>query len=171
MADKSNALRYAHELWLRVFDEVRGDYPEIDARHVYIDALCLHLVQDPSEFEVIVTSNLFGDIVTDLAAAFQGGLGMPASANVHPLDPARVGLFEPVHGSAPDLAGRGVANPCGALLSVGLMLAYLGYPEEEQRIEGAVRGALAAGAGTPDIGGTLDSAALTTRILEHLNGS
>jgi len=168
MADKSNALRFAHELWSRVFDEVRAEYPEVEARHVYIDALCFYLVQDPSAFEVIVTSNLFGDIVTDLAAAFQGGLGMAASANVHSTDRARVGLFEPVHGSAPDLVGRGVANPCGALLSVGMMLGFLGYPEEELRLENAIRAALAAGAGTPDIGGSLGTEGFAGRILEYL---
>lgn len=106
MADKSNAMRHAHELWLRVFDEVRREYADLQATHVYIDALCLYMVQDPSQFDVVVTNNLFGDIVTDLGAAFQGGLGMAASANVHPAVPGRVGLFEPVHGSAPPWPGR-----------------------------------------------------------------
>ncbi len=111
MADKSNAMRHAHELWLRVFNEVRAQYPDIEARHVYVDALCLYIIQDPSQFDVIVTNNLFGDIVTDLGAALQGGLGMAASANIHASDPARVAMFEPVHGSAPPLAGKDVANP------------------------------------------------------------
>ncbi len=155
MADKSNAMRHAHELWLRVFDEVRREYPEIEATHVYIDALCLYLIQDPSQFEVIVTNNLFGDIVTDLGAAFQGGLGMAASANVHPADPGRVALFEPVHGSAPTLAGKNLANPCAALLTVGMMLAHLGWPEEETRIEAAVARSLDEGQCTQDVGGTL----------------
>jgi 3-isopropylmalate dehydrogenase len=168
MADKSNALRHAHELWLRVFDEVKREYPEIAARHVYVDALCLYLVQSPAEFDVIVTNNLFGDIVTDLAAALQGGLGMAASANLHWADPGRVGLFEPVHGSAPDLAGKQRANPCGALLSVGLLLSFLGYPEEEARIERAVAAALDAGACTPDVGGTLDTEAAASAVLERL---
>lgn len=169
MADKSNALREAHELWLRVFHEVRARYPEIEARHVYIDALCLHMIQDPSQFEVIVTNNLFGDIVTDLAAALQGGLGMAASANLHPTDPGRVALFEPVHGSAPDLVGSGRANPCGALLSVGMLLNFIGYADEEARIERAVAAALADLACTPDVGGSLSTEAAASAVLERLD--
>ena len=167
MADKSNAMRHAHELWLRVFDEVRREYPGIEAKHVFIDALCLYLVEDPSQFDVIVTNNLFGDIVTDLGAGLQGGLGMAASANVHPAEPSRVGLFEPVHGSAPPLAGKNVANPFAALLTVGMMLSYLGWTEEEPRIERAVAQALEAGRCTRDIGGTLgtDEAAAAVREL------
>jgi 3-isopropylmalate dehydrogenase len=155
MADKSNALRHAHELWLRVFNEVRREYSDIEAVHVYVDALCLYLLQDPTQFDVIVTCNLFGDIVTDLGAALQGGLGMAASANIHPADPGRVGLFEPVHGSAPTLAGKNLANPCASFLTVGMMLAYLGWPEEEVRIESAVARAIDAGECTADVGGKL----------------
>jgi len=118
MADKSNAMKHAHELWYRCFFEVAKEYPGIDAKHVYVDALCLYMVQDPRPFEVIVTNNLFGDIVTDLGAALQGGLGMAASANVHYADSSRVAMFEPVHGSAPRrddarpsrVAGRGGAD-------------------------------------------------------------
>ena len=124
MADKSNALRHAHELWLRVFNEVRARYPGIEGVHMYVDALCLRLVQAPEEFQVIVTNNLFGDIVTDLAAALQGGLGMAASANVHSSEPSRVAMFEPVHGSAPSIAGKDLANPVAALATVGMMLAH-----------------------------------------------
>ncbi len=168
MADKSNAMRHAHELWLRVFDEVRREYPAIEAQHVYIDALCLYLIQDPSQFEVIVTNNLFGDIVTDLGAGLQGGLGMAASANVHPADPGRVALFEPVHGSAPALAGKNVANPFAALLTVGMMLAHLGWPEEETRIEAAVAEALEAGRCTADVGGKLSTDAAGAAVREIL---
>lgn len=170
MADKSNAMRHAHELWLRVFDEVRREHPGIDARHVYIDALCLYVVQDPSQFEVIVTNNLFGDIVTDLGAGLQGGLGMAASANVHPADPGRVALFEPVHGSAPPLAGKNVANPCAALLTVGMMLAHLGYPDEEARIESAVAEALETRRCTADVGGELGTDAAGAAVREILAG-
>ena len=128
MADKSNAMRHAHELWHRVFFEVATEYgPTIEARHLYVDALCLLIIQDPSQFEVIVTNNLFGDIVTDLGAALQGGLGMAASANVHASDKERVAMFEPVHGSAPPLAGKDIANPFAALLTVGMMLTHLGF--------------------------------------------
>ena len=169
MADKSNAMRHAHELWLRVFDEVRREYADLQATHVYIDALCLYMVQDPSQFDVVVTNNLFGDIVTDLGAAFQGGLGMAASANVHPAVPGRVGLFEPVHGSAPSLAGKNVANPFAALLTVGMLLAHLGWPEEETRIETAVADALEAGKCTADVGGTLSTEAAGAAVRERLS--
>ncbi len=168
MADKSNAMRHAHELWLRVFDEVKREYPELESTHVYIDALCLYVVQDPSQFDVIVTNNLFGDIVTDLGAGLQGGLGMAASANVHPGDLGRVGLFEPVHGSAPPLAGKNLANPFAALLTVGMMLTYLGYEEEEDRIEQAVSAALEAGKCTKDVGGTLSTSEAGAAVRERL---
>ena len=152
MADKSNAMPQGHALWQRVFAEVRAEYPEIDARHLYIDALALLMIQDPSQFEVIVTNNLFGDIITDLGAALQGGLGLAASGNLHP---GRTSMFEPVHGSAPPLAGKNVANPMGAILSAGLMLQSLGLKLEGAAIEAAVKQAVVSGQGTKDIGGSL----------------
>jgi 3-isopropylmalate dehydrogenase len=181
MADKSNAMAHAHELWHRVFFEVAKEFPGIEARHLYIDALCLHLVQDPSAFQVIVTCNLFGDIVTDLGAALQGGLGMAASANVHlPVrggsgccenaHGSRVAMFEPVHGSAPPLAGRDVANPMAAVLSVGMMLAHLGWPDEDQRLEHLCARAIEERKCTPDVGGELGTRAVgdwLTRELSH----
>ena len=168
MADKSNAMRHAHELWLRVFAEVGKEYPEIRSNHVYVDALCLYLIQDPSQFEVIVTNNLFGDIVTDLGAALQGGLGMAASANLHASDPSRLAMFEPVHGSAPPLAGKDVANPFAALLTVGMLLAHLGWPKEEQRIEAVITEALGEGACTVDVGGTLGTKAASAWVRERI---
>jgi 3-isopropylmalate dehydrogenase len=168
MADKSNAMKHAHELWHRCFFEVAKRYPGIDAKHLYVDALCFFLIQDPTPFEVIVTNNLFGDIVTDLGAAFQGGLGMAASANVHASDPSRVALFEPVHGSAPPLAGRDVANPLASVLTVGMMLAYLGYPEEETRLEGLVSRALDEGKCTKDVGGELGTKAVGDWVVSEL---
>lgn len=168
MADKSNAMRHAHELWLRVFHEVRAQYPDIQSNHVYVDALCLYLIQDPSQFQVIVTNNLFGDIVTDLGAALQGGLGMAASANVHASDPARVALFEPVHGSAPPLVGKDVANPFAAMLTAGLLLAHLGWPEEERRIERWITRALDEGMCTVDVGGNLGTRAAGAWVREQL---
>jgi 3-isopropylmalate dehydrogenase len=168
MADKSNAMRHAHELWLRVFNEVRAEYPEIKSSHAYIDALTLYLIQDPSQFDVIVTNNLFGDIVTDMGAGFQGGLGMAASANVHPSDPERVGLFEPVHGSAPPLAGKDIANPFAALLTAGMLLAYVGYPDEETRIERWVTAAIEERACTIDVGGTLGTRAAGAWVRERV---
>jgi len=165
MADKSNALTYGHALWQRVFKEVAADYPGIEPRHLYIDALVLLMVQDPSQFDVIVTNNLFGDIVTDLGAALQGGLGMAASANLHP---GRTSMFEPVHGSAPPLAGKNVANPCGAILSAALLLETLGWTEEAAAVEAAVRRAVAASEVTPDVGGTLGTKETGEAVVRHL---
>jgi 3-isopropylmalate dehydrogenase len=152
MADKSNAMTQGHALWQRVFGEVAAAYPEIEARHLYIDALALLMVQDPSQFDVIVTNNLFGDIITDLGAALQGGLGLAASGNLHP---GRTSMFEPVHGSAPPLAGRNVANPMGAILSAALMLETLGLKDDAAAVEAAVQQAVVNGQGTREIGGTL----------------
>jgi 3-isopropylmalate dehydrogenase len=152
MADKSNAMAQGHALWQRVFREVAAGFPDIDARHLYIDALALFLVTEPSAFQVIVTNNLFGDIITDLGAALQGGLGMAASANLHP---GRTSMFEPVHGSAPPLAGKNIANPVGAILSAALMLETLGWTSEAHAVEQAVAQAVAARQVTADAGGTL----------------
>lgn len=171
MADKSNAMRHAHELWYRCFFEVARDYPEIEAKHVYVDALCLYLVQDPRPFEVIVTNNLFGDIVTDLGAALQGGLGMAASANVHYADPKRVAMFEPVHGSAPPLVGRDLANPIASFLTVGMMMAHLGWKDEEERLERICAEAITTGNCTPDVGGTKGTKAVTDWVLGRLRAT
>ncbi len=171
MADKSNAMRHAHELWYRVFFEVANEYPGIAAKHVYVDALCLYLVQDPSQFEVIVTCNLFGDIITDLGAAFQGGLGMAGSANVHASDPARVAMFEPVHGSAPPLAGKDLANPIASFLTVGMMLTHLGWPEEEARIERACTKAIIDKQCTKDVGGALGTRACGDFLISEIERS
>lgn len=171
MADKSNAMKHAHELWHRCFFEVAKDYPGIEAKHVYVDALCLYLVQDPRPFEVVVTNNLFGDIVTDLGAALQGGLGMAASANVHYADPKRVAMFEPVHGSAPPLVGKDLANPIASFLTVGMMLGHLGWAEEEARIERSCAEAIAAGECTPDVGGTKGTKAVAEGILARIRAS
>jgi 3-isopropylmalate dehydrogenase len=168
MADKSNAMRHAHELWLRVFNEIRPHYPDVEAQHLYVDALCLLVIQDPGQFEVIVTNNLFGDIVTDLGAALQGGLGMATSANVHASDPTRVALFEPVHGSAPPLAGKDIANPFAALLTAGMLLAHLGWPKEETRIEKHVTAAIEEGMCTVDVGGTLGTRAAAAWVRERI---
>ena len=152
MADKSNAMAEGHALWQRVFRELAPRYPGVEARHLYIDALALLMIQDPSQFDVIVTNNMFGDIITDLGAALQGGLGLAASGNLHP---GRTSMFEPVHGSAPPLAGKNVANPMGAILSAALMLEYLGLKNEAAAIDAAVKHAVAGGYGTKEIGGTL----------------
>jgi len=165
MADKSNAMKHAHELWYRVFFEVAREYPQIEAKHVYVDAMCLYLVQDPAMFEVVVTCNLFGDIVTDLGAGLQGGLGMAGSGNIHP---GRVSMFEPVHGSAPPLAGKDVANPLATVLTIGMMLSHLGWPEEEARLTELVREAVESGNCTRDVGGSLGTRATGDWLVARL---
>jgi 3-isopropylmalate dehydrogenase len=165
MADKSNAMAHGHALWQRVFHAVRAEYPDIEATHLYIDTLAMLLVQNPAPFQVIVTNNLFGDIVTDLGAALQGGLGMAASGNLHP---GRTSMFEPVHGSAPPLAGKNMANPIGAILSSALMLETLGRAEDARCIERAVEAAVHAGEVTRDVGGTLGTSEAGDAILRRL---
>ncbi len=166
MTDKSNAMTHGHALWQRVFAEVRKEYPDVEATHMYIDALAMLLVQDPSQFDVIVTNNLFGDIITDVGAALQGGLGMAASGNLHP---GRTSMFEPVHGSAPPLAGKNVANPIGAILSAALMLDHLGRADDAQRIGAAVEQAVQAGEVTRDVGGSLGTREAGDAILRRLS--
>jgi len=166
MADKSNAMTHGHALWQRVFKEIAPRFPSITASHLYIDALAMFLVQSPDQFEVIVTNNLFGDIITDIGGALQGGLGMAASGNIHP---GRTSMFEPVHGSAPPLAGRNLANPIGAILSAALMLETLGRTDDARRIERAVEAAVQAGETTRDVGGTLGTREAGEAILRRLS--
>jgi 3-isopropylmalate dehydrogenase len=165
MADKSNAMQQGHALWQRVFKQVAAEYPEVTATHMYIDALAMFLVKDPGQFQVIVTNNLFGDIVTDIGGALQGGLGMAASGNIHP---GRTSLFEPVHGSAPPLAGKNIANPMGAILSAALMLETLGRTEEASLIEHVVESAVQARQTTTDIGGTLGTREVGSWIAQRI---
>jgi 3-isopropylmalate dehydrogenase len=165
MADKSNAMQQGHALWQRVFKQVATEYPDITATHMYIDALAMFLVKDPGQFQVIVTNNLFGDIITDIGGALQGGLGMAASGNLHP---GRTSLFEPVHGSAPPLAGKNVANPMGAILSAALMLETVGWTEEAAAIEGAAERAVQQQQTTADVGGKLSTTAVGDWIAAEL---
>jgi len=150
MSDKSNAMTFAHDLWQRVFKEVRQEYPKIESRHLYIDTLAMEMVRDPSQFDVIVTCNLFGDIVSDLGAQLAGGLGLAPSGNIHP---GRTSLFEPVHGSAPNIAGKGIANPFGSVLASAMMLDFLGWKQEAQIVREAVKAALRENLVTADLGG------------------
>jgi len=152
MCDKSNAINFGHELWRRVFAEVRQEYTDIESRHLYVDTLAMELVRDPSQFRVIVTCNLFGDILSDLGAQLAGGLGLAPSGNIHP---GRISLFEPVHGSAPNIAGKNLANPAGAVLASALMLDDLGMLQPADAMRKAVRAAVRAKQTTPDIGGPL----------------
>ena len=166
MCDKSNAMTHAGGLWQRVFKEVAAAYPQIETQHMYVDALCTQMVRDPRGFDVIVTNNMFGDIITDLAAGLQGGLGMAASGNLHP---GKTSMFEPVHGSAPAIAGKNVANPFGAILTAAMMLAHLGMTSEAQRIEAAVLDAVRQRQITPDIGGTLGTREAGEWVVERVS--
>jgi 3-isopropylmalate dehydrogenase len=152
MSDKSNALNFAHDIWQRVFAEVRVAYPAIESRHLYIDTLAMEVVRDPSQFDVIVTCNLFGDIISDLGAQLAGGMGMAPSANIHP---GRTSLFEPVHGSAPNIAGKNLANPIASVLASAMMLDHIGWPAEAAVLRAAVHASVAARETTKDVGGPL----------------
>jgi 3-isopropylmalate dehydrogenase len=167
MADKSNVMTYAHGLWQRVFKEVAKEYGDITAQHMYVDALCMHMVRDPRQFDMIVTNNMFGDIITDLAAALQGGLGMAASGNIYP---GRISLFEPVHGSAPPFAGKNIANPIGAILTAAMMLEHLGLNNEAAKINLAVTEAVRQKKTTQDIGGNLGTKEAGAWIAERVAG-
>ena len=151
MSDKSNAMTYAGDLWQRTFKSIRAEYPDIDSRHLYIDTLAMELVRDPSQFDVIVTNNLFGDIISDLAAQLAGGLGLAPSANIHP---GQTSLFEPVHGSAPNIAGKGMANPFGSVLASGMMMDFLGWRDESELLKQSVNSALHDNVTTPDLAGS-----------------
>ena len=134
---KTNVLTYAHDLWMRAFAEVARDYPDIKCDYQHVDACCMRMVASPERFDVIVTTNMFGDIITDLGAVLQGGMGLAASANLNP-DRTAPSMFEPVHGSAPDIAGQGIANPLAAILSLAMMLDHLehgsvGRPHSQRR--------------------------------------
>src|SRR5579864_9222831 len=151
MSDKSNAMTFAHDLWQRVFKEVRQEYPKIESRHLYIDTLSMEVVRDPRQFDVIVTCNLFGDIVSDLGAQLAGGLGLAPSGNIHP---GKTSLFEPVHGSAPNIAGKGIANPMGAVLASAMLCDHVGWSDSGDLLRAAVRAAVRARQTTRDLGGT-----------------
>ena len=165
MTDKANAMRQGHELWQRTFREVAGEYPDIESFHLYVDVAAMELVRQPERFDVIVTENLFGDILSDLGASLQGGLGTAASGNIHP---GRCSLFEPVHGSAPDLVGTGQANPMAAIMSGAMLLEHLGLSGAAQAVEQAVMDQLASGDVTPDLGGTLRGSEVGDQILARL---
>src|SRR5271156_2430623 len=167
MCDKSNAMTHAGGLWQRVFKEVSGEHPQIVAQHMYVDALCLQMMRDPRPFGVIVTNNMFGDIITDLAAGLQGGLGMAASGNIHP---GKTSMFEPVHGSAPPIAGKNLANPFGAILTAAMLLAHLGMAKEAEKIEAAVLEALRQKKTTQDIGGALGTREAGEWVAECIGG-
>ena len=165
MADKANAMRHGHDLWQRVFKLVKAEYPEIEASHLYVDVMAMEMVRAPERFDVIVTNNLFGDILTDLGAALQGGLGLACSGNIHP---GRIGLFEPVHGSAPDIAGKGISNPMAAILTGAMMLEHLGWTAEAARVQAAVQRCLERDLVTPELGGRLRTADVGQAVIDQL---
>jgi 3-isopropylmalate dehydrogenase len=166
MVDKSNAMNHAGGLWQDRWAEARAARPDLEARHLYVDAAAMELVRDPTQFEVIVTGNLFGDILSDLTAALIGGVGLAPSANVNP-ESGR-GLFEPVHGSAPNIAGKGLVNPLGAILTAGMMVEHLGDGDAAKRIESAVIGAIRAGECTRDVGGSLSTREAADAVIRRL---
>ena len=165
MSDKSNAMTFAHDLWQRVFKEVRLEYPQIDSRHLYIDTLAMEIVRDPSQFDVIVTCNLFGDIISDLGAQLAGGLGLAPSGNIHP---GKTSLFEPVHGSAPNIAGMGIANPLGSVLTSAMLLDFLGWSREAAITRDAVKSALLNNYLTSDLGGEKSTAEVGTWLADFV---
>jgi 3-isopropylmalate dehydrogenase len=164
MSDKANAVP-AHRIWQETFKRVAAEFAGIESEHRYVDALAMEMVRDPERFQVIVTNNLYGDILSDLGAGLVGGLGLAASANLHP---GRAGVFEPVHGSAPPLAGKGVANPMATVLTGALMFEQLGHPEAARDLEGAVTRTIAAGVRTPDIGGKATTSHVAKAIAREL---
>ena len=167
MVDKSNAMTYAGALWQERWKAVAAKHPKVKTRHLYVDAASMQLVKDPSQFEVIVTGNLFGDILSDLTAELIGGMGVAPSANLNPRTGR--GLFEPVHGTAPDIAGKGLVNPIGAILSASMMVRHLGNPEMANAIEGAVESAIRAGHCTRDVGGNLSTSECGDAVAKRLN--
>ncbi len=167
MSDKHNAMQFAHGLWLRRFEAITKEYAheDIESRHLFVDVLAMEMIRAPEQFDIIVTNNLFGDIITDLGAQLQGGMGMAASANIHP---GQVSLFEPVHGSAPPLAGKDKANPIAAILTAQMMLEHLGCTDAGHAIGQAVRLAIQHNKLTVDVGGHLGTNAVGDFIADAL---
>jgi 3-isopropylmalate dehydrogenase len=166
MVDKSNAMTFAGALWQERWKAVAAQHPKVKTRHLYVDAAAMQLVRDPTQFDVIVTGNLFGDILSDLTAELIGGMGIAPSGNVNP--ETKRGLFEPVHGTAPDIAGRGLVNPIGAILSASMMVKHLGHSEMAKAIEGAVESAIRAGECTRDLGGNLSTGECGDAVAKRL---
>ena len=166
MVDKSNAMTHAGALWQQQWKAVAARHPKVKTRHLYVDAAAMQLVRDPTQFDVIVTGNLFGDILSDLTAELIGGMGIAPSGNINPQ--TRRGLFEPVHGTAPDIAGRGIVNPVGAILSASMMVRHLGHTDMASAIEGAVESAIRAGECTRDLGGGLSTSEVGDAVARRL---
>jgi len=168
---KTNVLTFAHDLWMRAFTEVSRDYSDVKTEYNHVDACCMRMVTNPERYDVIVTTNMFGDILTDLGAVLQGGMGLAASGNLNP-ERAFPSMFEPVHGSAPDIAGQGIANPIAAILSAAMMLDHLSAPQAANDLREAVMKVLASGGSkTPDLGGTAKTTEVGRAVLAALGGN
>ena len=168
MITKSNALKFGMVMWDEILEKVAPQYPDVQSDKMHVDAASMDMVRRPSRFDVVVASNLFGDILTDLSASIVGGLGLAPSAN---LNPQRTfpSMFEPVHGSAPDIIGKGIANPAATVLAAAMMLDWLGHAASASMIQDAVERTLRAGQTTPDLGGKLTTSQMTDRIIENLD--
>ena len=165
---KTNVLRFAHNLWMRTFEAVKAEYPQIESAYDHVDACCMYMVTQPQRYDVIVTTNMFGDIITDLGAAIQGGMGMAASGNLNPTK-KYASMFEPVHGSAPDIAGKNLANPIATFLSVAMMLDFLDQPAAAEAVNRACHDAVADPQyRTKDLGGTGTTTGITDAVLKRL---
>jgi 3-isopropylmalate dehydrogenase len=165
---KTNVLRYAHNLWMRAFEEIKSDYKQIETSYDHVDACTMYMVTQPKRYDVIVTTNMFGDIITDLGAAIQGGMGMAASGNINPTRQA-ASMFEPVHGSAPDIAGKNVANPIATFLSIAMMLDFLNHFEAGEAIRQACADIVADKKNhTRDLGGTAGTIQVTEAVCQNL---
>jgi 3-isopropylmalate dehydrogenase len=166
---KTNVLRFAHNLWLRAFEETKSDYPGIETSYDHVDACAMYMVTNPSRYDVIVTTNMFGDIITDLGAAIQGGMGMAASGNINPTCQA-ASMFEPVHGSAPDIAGKNAANPIATFLSVAMMLDFLNQPAAAKALNRACQDVVADRKNhTRDLGGSATTSQVTEAVLAKMD--
>jgi 3-isopropylmalate dehydrogenase len=165
VVDKNNAVRYGGSLWKRVFAEVKKEYPTIESDHLFVDVAALEMVRNPQRLDVVVTSNLFGDILTDLGAALVGGLGLAASGSVHP---GKIGLFEPIHGSAPDIVGKGIANPLATFQTAAMMLEFLQLSQPAQMIWKAVAACVNEGPLTPDVGGKSTTQEVSDYVLSWI---
>jgi tartrate dehydrogenase/decarboxylase/D-malate dehydrogenase len=170
MITKSNALKFAFVLWDEIFAEVKPQFPDIEADKQHVDAAAMNFVRCPELFDIVVASNLFGDILTDLGGILSGGLGLAPSANLNP-ERKFPSMFEPVHGSAPDIAGKGIANPAAAILSAAMMLEWLGLDQAAQKIRAAVEKVLENGQTTPDLGGKLKTGQMGQAVVEELKSS
>ncbi|MFP4017472.1 MAG: 3-isopropylmalate dehydrogenase [Halanaerobiales bacterium] len=165
ICDKSNVLTYSHNLWQRAFKEMAKSYSDVETDHYLIDAITMKMVRNPEIFDVIVTCNIFGDIITDLGAELQGGMGLAASGNINP---DTVSMFEPVHGSAPDIAGQNIANPLAAVMSAGMILEYLGHSDLNDKVDTVVKKALDENILTADMGGELSTSEMGDSLVEML---